>query len=60
MTTLTVDQLLTNIESSDVLEELAEDFLHDRGLACASHSRRAICITAWNNGWRPTTADLAA
>lgn len=60
MSTLTVDQLLTNIETSDVLEELAEDFLHDQGLPLTSHSRRAICLTAWNNGWRPTTADLAS
>lgn len=57
---LTVDQLLTTIETDDSLEELATDYLEDHDIQLTSHSRRAICLTAWNNGWRPTTADIAA
>lgn len=57
-TTLTLDQLLLACESSDVLEEAAEDFLSDHRIPLHSHNRRRICLQAWNNGWRPTTTDL--
>jgi hypothetical protein len=55
---LTIDQLLRSIEADDALEEPALDFLEDLRIPLTSHSRRAICLLAWNHGWRPTTSDL--
>ncbi len=37
----------------DYLEEDAEDFLADRGIALISHSRSVIIQQAWQAGWHP-------
>jgi hypothetical protein len=50
---LTLNALLNEAISSDVHEEAAADFLHDRRIPCFSHNRLTILTLAWKHGWRP-------
>ena len=50
---MTLTQLLEESEETDAHEELAEDFLHSKGVRIVSHSREIILKLAWRNGWRP-------
>lgn len=50
---MTFAQLLEESEETDLMEELAEDFLHNKGIKIVSHSREYILKLAWRNNWRP-------
>lgn len=58
MSPLTLAEVLAAAEDDDAIEEPAMDWLFDHHIPLLSHSRRSICLQAWNAGWRPTTADL--
>lgn len=49
----TLASLLLEAEQSDFFEEVASEFLEDKGIPLYSHSRQAIISLAWRNGWRP-------
>ena len=52
-TALSLEALLLEAETSDFYEEIASDFLWDKGIPLLSHSRQAIVRQAWRSGWRP-------
>lgn len=53
----TLQALLADAVDSDEHEEDATDFLEDRRIPYASHSRQFLYSLAWRHGWRPQGDD---